>query len=146
MAHWQHPSNQTRTCSGAHWRAGDFGGIPGNFIADAQIGLAYGGLGTTTAQGGSIWHAGGLCFACNSSLVDTYANLGSGSTQTYGEGTTRSAGSRFAAGDYGPVFMIVGNEAAVYSHKRISASIVVVYWAYPTISPVSPANGAVQAV
>lgn len=142
-----HIGNTRESNQNVFWRAltsWDYAGIPGNFIADAQIGLGYDGLGATTAQGGSIWHAGGLCFACNASLVDTYSGLGTGTTQTYGTGTTSLLASRFAAGDYGPVFMIVGNEAAVYSHKRIGTSLVVSYWPFPTIAPVSPGNGATK--
>lgn len=130
-----------------YWRSivgFDYSGIPsGQFIADAQILLGYGNRGTNTTQSGSIWHPCNYNFVCAGSYVTDYT-VGSGWTQTQGSAVPQKLVSQFAVGD--PVkWMLVGNEAAVYSFKELYAQIGVAYWSFPTVAGTGPWNGSTGA-
>ncbi|WP_309733287.1 PA14 domain-containing protein [Microbacterium sp. SORGH_AS_0428] len=130
-----------------YWRSivgFDYSGIPsGQFIADAQILLGYGNRGTNTTQSGSIWHPCNYNFVCAGSYVTDYT-VGSGWTQTQGSAVPQKLVSQFAVGD--PVkWMLVGNEAAVYSFKELYAQIGVAYWNFPTVAGTGPWNGSTGA-
>jgi YD repeat-containing protein len=118
----------------------DYSSIPpGVFIADAQLLLGYGNRGTTTEQAGSVWHPCDYSFVCAGEYVTSYS-VGSGWTQTQGNGVGQKLIDRFAVGD--PLkWMLVGNEAAVYSFKELYAELGIAYWAFPTVAGSAPAAG-----
>jgi len=118
----------------------DYSSIPpGVFIADAQLLLGYGNRGTTTEQAGSVWHPCDYSFVCAGEYVTSYS-VGSGWTQTQGNGVGQKLIDRFAVGD--PLkWMLVGNEAAVYSFKELYAELGIAYWAFPTVAGSAPTAG-----
>lgn len=118
----------------------DYGGVPGNFIAGAQIGVAYADYGTTTWQPGSVWHACALNFTCAGTKVADYS-LADGTAVTGGSGVAQRLVDRFAVGDR-PAWMLVGNEAASYSFKQVDAAIWIEYWGYASVASASPAANA----
>ncbi|WAC69235.1 PA14 domain-containing protein [Microbacterium sp. SL75] len=116
--------------------------IPGNFIHEAQIGIAYDGYGSTRSFGGAIYHANGECYSCTGyGLVANYS-VGSDSTWTSGLGVSQKLVDRFAMGDTGISFIITGDEGSTYSHKRITSQMFVRYWPFPSAWQTSPADGA----
>lgn len=118
----------------------DYGSIPGNFIAGAQIGVAYDGYGTTTNQSGVISHSNCYGFGCTGTDIVSYT-VGSGAVDTAGGGIAQRLVDRFGVGDR-PAWMIRGNESASYSFKRVVTDIWVEYWGFPTVSAGSPAASA----
>lgn len=139
-----HIGNTRQSNQNVFWRAFvrfPYTGMPGNFLGNTQIGMAYDNSGSTGTYGGSIWHAGAECFACNASLVTNYSGLGTGAMWTSGDGVARKLAAAFAAGDYGVSFLIVGDESAAYTYKRITTQLYSEYWPYPTVTQTLPANG-----
>jgi len=118
----------------------DYGGVPGNFIGGAQIGIGYAGYGTTSSQPGSVWHACAMNFTCSGTKVADYT-LGDGVTDTGGSGVAQRLVDRFAVGDR-PAWMLVGNEGTAYSFKQVDADIWIEYWGFATVSSSAPASGA----
>ncbi|MBF4563301.1 hypothetical protein ITJ43_14295 [Microbacterium sp. VKM Ac-2870] len=142
-----HIGNTRQDNQNVYWRTFvrfPYTGIPGNFLGNTQIGIGYDNYGSTGTFGGSVWWAGGQCFACNASYVTSYS-LGTGSTWTNDQGVAARLATQFAAGDYGVSFLIVGDEGSSYSHKRIVTAFYSEYWPYPTVTQSSPANGATGA-
>lgn len=93
-----HVGNTRQNNQNVYWRAFaryDYSGIPGNFIGDAQIGLAYSGLGTTTHQTGEISHANCLGYDCIGIGVTSYG-LSNGSTWTAGDAVKTRLAAAFA--------------------------------------------------
>ncbi len=125
------------------WRsvfAFDYGSIPGNFIAGAQIGVGYANYGTTSTQTGVISHANCFGYNCVGTDIVSYT-LGTGTVDTGGYGVAQRLVDRFAVGDR-PAWMIRGNESASYSFKKVDTDIWIEYWGFPTVSSNSPAAGA----
>ncbi|MDF2582197.1 MAG: hypothetical protein K0R33_840 [Mycobacterium sp.] len=118
----------------------DYGSIPGNFIAGAQIGIGYANYGTTTAQNGWIRHASGYCYDCTGTYVTDYT-LGTGWVDTTGPAVTQRLVDRFAVGDR-PGWMISGNENVSYSFKQVNTDMWIEYWGYASISASAPAANA----
>lgn len=139
-----HVGNTRQNNQNVYWRAingFNYGNAPGYFIAGAQIAIGYAGTGTTTWQGGGVYYATGLCYACAGSLLATYS-IANGSTQTTGPGVAQQIVSNGLGGNWGTAFLINGNEGGVYSHKRIDTGMWLQYWSYPVINQSSPGNGA----
>lgn len=116
----------------------DYGAVPGSFIAGAQVGVGYDNYGTTTSQGGSVWHACAFSYSCTGTKVADYT-LSTGWAETTGTGVAQRLVDRFKVGDR-PAWMLVGNEDASYSFKRVNADIWISYWAFPTVKGTSPAS------
>ncbi|MCT9819293.1 PA14 domain-containing protein [Microbacterium sp. W1N] len=140
-----HIGNTRQGNQNVFWRAFvrfPYTGMPGNYLGNTQISLNYDNYGSNGTFGGSIWHASAECFACNGSHVVNYSGLGTGGIWTAGEGVAQKLSSAFAAGDTGVSFLIVGDESANYTHKRVTTTLYSEYWAYPTVTQTSPGNGA----
>ena len=140
-----HIGNTRQSNQNVFWRtvAGfNYGAAAGRFIAGAQIGLAFTGEGTTTSQPGGVYYAAGTCFACNGPTQLSGFTISNGDAWTEGTGVAQKIATQFTAGDYGPAFMLVGNEASVYSHKRVDVGMWLDWWSYPVISQQAPAQGA----
>ena len=130
-----------------YWRAFtrfDYGNVPGNFINDARIGIGFGGSGTTSYQAGALSHAS--CIGYSDNCIGTVLGGYGISNDTAWVGDTAIAQRlawAFSQGDRGVTFMIRGAEnPGVYTFKRVASAIYTEYWAYPTVSQSSPANGA----
>jgi len=137
-----HVGNTRQNNQNYFWRAFaryDYSDIPGNFIGDAQIGLAYGGQGTTTHQSGEISHANCIGYDCTGIGVTSYG-LSNGSTWTEGDGVRTRLATAFAQGDTGVTFMLRGAENGSYTHKTLGTEFFAAYWPYPTVAQASPAN------
>ncbi|WP_375385917.1 hypothetical protein [uncultured Microbacterium sp.] len=139
-----HVGNTRENYTNRYWRSivgFDYGGIPGNFIAGAQIGIGYAGYGTTSPMYGNVRHASAFDYNGTGSYVTDYT-LGTGWIDTGGWAVAQRLADRFAVGDR-PAWMISGDEGSTYSHKQIDADIWIEYWGYPTPYTGAPANGAV---
>ena len=125
------------------WRsmsAWDYGSIPGNFIAGAQIGVGYANNGTTSVYSGGVWHACDWSYNCPGTHVTDYT-LGTGWTETTGTAVAQRLVDRFTVGDR-PAFLIGGNEQAAYSFKQLNTDMWIEYWGYASISASAPAANA----
>lgn len=120
----------------------DYGSIPGNFVANAQIDVGFiSGNGTPTAYRGEMRHANCLGYSCLGTYVTDYT-VGTGWSYSNGAGVAQRLADRFKVNDR-PAWMVTGDEGANYSFKAIDVGMQILYWGYPTVSPVSPANGAI---
>ena len=115
-----------------------------HFIGGTELGIGYAGEGTGTAQPGGVWSATDQCFNCISEQLAPYSGLGSGSLGASSEALSRNTVAHLNLGQRQQSVFVTGNETAVYSHKRINTALFVEYWSYPSVSQVSPANGAVS--
>ncbi len=120
----------------------NYGSVPGSFIAGAQLGVAYAGYGTASDQWMTFSHASAFGYGGVGFDIET-VGLGTGAASTIGGATAQRLVDRFNAQDYGPWWMIRGNESQGYSFKQVETSIYVDYWSYATISSGSPAANAV---
>lgn len=118
----------------------DYGSIPGNFIAGAQIGIGYANYGTTSSEYGWLRHASGYCYDCTGTYVTDYT-LGTGWVDTTGSAVTQRLVDRFAVGDR-PAWMVSGNENVSYSFKQVNTDMWIEYWGYASISASAPAANA----
>jgi RHS repeat-associated protein len=126
-----------------YWRSVvgvDYGDIPGQFIAGAQLSLGYANYGTTTNQQGWVHHASCWGYECRSQHITGY-NVGTGWTDTDGTGIAQRLVDRFRANDR-PAWLIGGNEDGSYSFKSLNVSMWISYWGYPSVWTGSPGNGA----
>ncbi|SIS12980.1 RHS repeat-associated core domain-containing protein [Microbacterium sp. RURRCA19A] len=129
--------------SNVYWRSVvgvDYGDIPGQFIAGAQLSLGYAGEGTTTNQQGWVHEASCLGYECRSSHITGY-NVGTGWVDTDGTGLAERLINRFREGGR-PAWLVGGNEDGSYSFKSLDVSMWISYWGYPSVWTSSPANGA----
>ncbi|MFC7945196.1 PA14 domain-containing protein [Microbacterium oxydans] len=129
-----------------YWRAFtsfDYGSVPGNFINDARIAVAYAGTGATTYHGGLLSHAS--CIGYQDGCIGPELAWFGISNDTYWMTDTAIAQRlawAFSRGDRGVAFMIrMGETPGAYTFKRINTAIYTEYWAYPTVSQSSPASG-----
>ncbi|GAA1153780.1 hypothetical protein F6W69_00835 [Microbacterium oxydans] len=129
-----------------YWRAFtsfDYGSVPGNFINDARIAVAYAGTGATTYHGGLLSHAS--CIGYQDGCIGPELAWFGISNDTYWMTDTAIAQRlawAFSQGDRGVAFMIrMGETPGAYTFKRINTAIYTEYWAYPTVSQSSPASG-----
>lgn len=142
-----HTGNTRQSNQNVYWRAVssfNYGGIPGNFIAGASLHYIYAGEGTTSSQPEWVNHAGCLGYNCVGQDLANF-NISNGDAWTAGYGDTTIPQfmiNRFAAGDYGVTFITRGSEGGAYTHKRMNVEMFFEYWAFPTINPQSPGNGA----
>ncbi|GAB7304519.1 hypothetical protein MAFF212519_23980 [Clavibacter michiganensis] len=138
-----HVGNTRQNNQNVFWRAlasYNYGDVPGKFINEAQMLLAYDGVGTTENHGGEISHARCLGYNCIGDWLTNYS-VGGGQTATSGDAIKTRLASRFAQGDTGVTFLIRGNECACYSYKRLSTEMFIEYWPYPTVAATSPGDG-----
>lgn len=137
-----HVGNTRESNVNRYWRSVigfDYGSIPGRFIAGAQVGVAYAGLGTTSNQYGTVQHASCFGFHCSGSVVGEYT-LGTGWTETGGWGVAQKIVDRFPVGDR-PAWLITGWESSsIYSHKQIDADMWIDSWDFPSVWTGSPGN------
>ncbi|MFT3799291.1 PA14 domain-containing protein [Microbacterium sp.] len=117
----------------------DYGAIPGNFIAGAQIGVGYANYGTTTTQTVTVSHASCFGYNCIGTGLTSVA-VGSGWTDTSDSAVAQRLVDRFAVGDR-PAWMLRGNEGVSYSFKQLDADIWIQYWGYASVAAASPAAG-----
>lgn len=141
-----HVGNTRQNNSNVIWRAfGSYNVAPalGQFVGDAQIHVGYDGLGTESEQPGNVWGASGQCFSCIDWWIASYS-IGAGGSWTGGEGVARNAVNHLKQGQSLAHLYVTGNESSVYSHKRVLTTFFMEYWPHPTVSQVSPANGATK--
>ncbi|MCM3778178.1 PA14 domain-containing protein [Microbacterium hydrocarbonoxydans] len=139
-----HIGNTRQSNQNVFWRAVagfDASAAAGQFVGTAQINVAYGGEGTTTTQPGNVYSATGECFTCSGVWLADFS-MGNNSAWTAGDGVAANTVGYLQSNLSTAYFMLTGNETAVYSHKRLGLSYLMEYWPYPTVSQVSPANGA----
>lgn len=126
-----------------YWRSVvefDYGNVPGQFIAGAQIGVGYDGYGTTSNQRGYVQHAYGWSYDGRGPHLGYY-NLSTGWANTEGDGVAARLASQLRIGDR-PAFMIGGVEENWYSHKRVQTDMWIESWDYPSVWGGIPSNGA----
>ncbi|WP_144785580.1 PA14 domain-containing protein, partial [Microbacterium sp. BH-3-3-3] len=109
----------------------DYGNVPGQFIAAAQVGVEYDGYGTTSNQKGYVQHAYGWSYNGRGPHLGYY-NLSTGWADTEGDGVASRLASQLRIGDR-PAFMIGGVEEWWYSHKRVKTDLRILSWDYPTV-------------
>lgn len=139
--------NNRQNNQNVYWRAFtrfNYGSVPGNFIGAAQIGVGFGGEGTTTYQTGLLSHASciGYSDACIGPVLAAYGI--SNDTAWMGDAAiAQRLAWAFSQGDTGVTFMIrLAENPGAYTLKRVNTAIYTEYWPYPTVSQSSPASGA----
>lgn len=126
-----------------YWRSVvsvNYGDVPGNFIAGAQLSLGYANYGTGTMQEGWVQHAGCYGFNCLNTHVGYY-HLGTGWADTEGWGMAQRLADRLPTGDR-PAWMVGGWEGSSYSFKSLAVGMWIDYWGFPSTWTGSPGNGA----
>ena len=139
-----HIGNTRQNNRNVFWRtyAGfNAGAASGQFVGSTQINVAYAGLGTTSAQAGNVFSVTGECYGCLNQWLDDFVISNNG-VWTDGTGVATNTVNHLRVGQPTVYFMLTGNEAAVYSHKRLGLSYLMEYWPYPTVAQVAPAAGA----
>ncbi len=134
--------NTRENYTNRYWRSVvtyDYGHIPGQFIAAAQIDLGYDGFGTTSMQTGWVQHASAFSYNGMGPHLSSY-NLADNWAETDGTGVAGRLASQLIAGDR-PAFMIGGWEGSSYSLKRIRSAMWIESWDYPSIGGWGPADG-----
>ena len=117
-----------------YWRSVvsyDYGNLPGQFIAGANMAIDYDDYGTTSMQTGWVQHASGFSYNGMGSHLGSY-NLATDWTEVEGDGIAARLASNLRVGDR-PAFMIGGWEGSSYSMKRVQSALWVESWDYPTV-------------
>lgn len=125
-----------------YWRSVvsyDYGNLPGQFIAGANMAIGYDGQGTTSRQTGWVQHASGFSYNGMGSHLGSY-NLATEWSEVEGDGIAARLASNLRNGDR-PAFMIGGWEGSSYSLKRVQSALWVESWDYPSVWGGIPAQG-----
>ncbi|MBD8478727.1 PA14 domain-containing protein [Microbacterium sp. CFBP 8794] len=125
-----------------YWRSVvsyDYGNLPGQFIAAANMAVGYDGDGTTSWQQGWVQHASGFSYHGTGSHLG-YFNLATDAAEIEGDGIVARLASNLRIGDR-PAFMIGGWEGSSYSLKRVQSALSVESWGYPSVGGWGPADG-----
>ncbi len=109
----------------------DYGSLPGQFIADAAVGVAWDGGGTRSAQQGWVQHASAFSYNGMGPHLGWFT-LGDGQAWTDGTGVAARLASQLRIGDR-PAFMIGGYEGSTYSLKSVDTNLWVHSWDYPHV-------------
>ncbi|WP_292775014.1 MULTISPECIES: PA14 domain-containing protein [Microbacterium] len=141
-----HVGNTRQNNTNVFWRTYEIfnaGAAAYKFVGNTQLAVAYDGLGATTAQLGNVYSTTGECFGCLYQWLDDYS-ISTDAVWTDGAGVATNTANHVKAGVPNVAFIISGNETgSVYSHKRVATAFYMEYWDYPSVSQVSPADGAV---
>ncbi|WP_433585479.1 PA14 domain-containing protein [Microbacterium hydrocarbonoxydans] len=139
-----HIGNTRQNNTNVFWRAYaayNVSAAAGQFVGWTQLYVGYDGLGTTTAQPGNVYSVSGECYTCLYAWLDDFSISNNG-VWTDGSGVALNTANHVKGGWTNAYFMITGNEAAVYSHKRIATAHYMEYWPYQVINQALPASGA----
>lgn len=117
----------------------DYGSLPGQFIAGANLALAYDGQGTTSRQQGWVQHASGFSYNGAGSHLG-YVDLATDWAEVQGDGVAARLAGTLRTGDR-PAFMLGGWEGSSYSMKRVQSALWVESWDYPSVGGWGPADG-----